>query len=702
MRRPLAAFGFAFLLSGLAATRLPAVFLLPAGGLCLLFCLAVAFLFKRGAKAYLPLVLLAMGLSLVWRVGYDRLFVRPVAGLAGQEATVTARVEEVQPDYGGDTVRATLTVLKLQGESPQGGPFKLQVNSLPEVQVGDVVETDLRFYAFSNAATAAYNRGRGVYVGASAKTAPQKMGEDLNFLCRMRNLQYAAGDNIRGRLPLRLSSVAAAMSVGDKRTLSQDTVEAYRAAGLSHMLVVSGLHLSVLSAAVFTFSKALLRKKRLAAVACLGVIFLFMAFTGFTPSILRSGIACLMLYVAMLAYQRADVYTSLGLAALLLCLQNPYAAGDAGLQLSFAATFGAVLGGEQAAGLLRKEADKKYTRPVRTLCALGRNMLSPVFVTLATLPVLALNSFGLSLLTVPMNLIAVPLLPAIVLCGFVMALPSGVFLFDFFARVAALVSGVLLVALEKLTNFAASFPSLYVAVGGAFALVAILLCYGLVALAWKTPHRKVFAVAAALTLPAALALHVWLDAGTVHMTLVGSGNNASLVVRQGREAFVLYRSRLAALSVDRCFGEQNVRDCILFVDMRKSAQSTEYISLFHPGEVLVMGDEVVARAQASPLADVELYLQRQGEGNIACVDVQGYKVGIVVGGAELSSYAALDVLVPGGGSVEGEYGVLFVSGSAPDWAETAENVLTGGGSAEIVIRPGRSVQFREVEYGQFT
>ena len=75
-------------------------------------------------------------------------------------------------------------------------------------------------------------------------------------------------------------------------------------------------------------------QKECSLAACGGSL-LFMALVGFSPSVVRAGVTMLLFYAAKWMGEKEDSLTSLGFAALLLCLFNPYAASDVGLLLSF-------------------------------------------------------------------------------------------------------------------------------------------------------------------------------------------------------------------------------------------------------------------------------------------------------------------------------------------------------------------------------
>lgn len=715
MRRPLAVFGCAFLLVLLAGAGLSAARALPLGLAAGAALFAVLLLRRRRRlPLYLPLVLAAACVALLYKGVFDLAAADPVRRLAGGEAVATARVEDLRPGYGGDTVHATVRVLSLetapvgqaspaQTSAPAG--FRVELRGLPEVGIGDVLRAELRFYAL-NGSAAEYGAAKGIYVGAAAKEAPALVGRQTTPAGWLRTARYLGGDNIRQNLPLRLSSVAASMAVGDRRTLAAETTAAYRAAGLSHMLVVSGLHLSVLTAALFGLLGPFVRNKKLLSVLAMAFVLLFMAFTGFTASVVRSGVLCLLMLLAPLFGRRADVYTSLGFAALVLCIQNPYAATDMGLQLSFTATLGAIWGGGLAGRLKQRAGESKRAPAARALAALGRAALVPVFVTLATLPVLALHGGGLSLISVPMNILAVPVLAPIVVSSLIMALCTGLPVVGLLAGPAALVSGVLLVVLEFLTEFAQKLTWAWLPVGGWYALVVILVLYALGAL-WVfagrrqggVGRRRVLAGAMALVLCVVAGAQLFLGRGLVTVTVAGSRQNPSLVVTRGGKAAIVYLGRQSAYAIRALLTEQSVGECVLLVDLRKSPQGTEYEGLFAPKQVVVAGRDVFSHRRFTPFEDVTITLRKQGEGMVACVDVAGYKIGVCSGSVNLLPYAPLDVLVAGAGRVEGRYKTLLTTGDVPDWAAPTQDVFAGE-APQLCLRPGKSVVLREVTSAQ--
>lgn len=694
MRRPLAIFGFSVLAVLLVAAALPYTALLPLALLAAAVFLLVLVLRRRlPPVVYVP-VLVALGgaaFALCWRWGYDALLLRPLRRFDGVTAAVSARVEDSQPLEGlHDTENVTLTIQRINGE--QVRPFKVRLY-MPPTSPGDWLEISaLRFSAWRPGSTALSAYSKGQALSASLKGEVETVGQSRSPLTALRRLRNAAGDNIRTRLPRRLSAVFAAMTVGDRRTLPQATSNEYRRAGIAHLLVVSGLHMSVVSGAVYGLARRLFGRRRAAVALAMASVLGFMLLTGCTPSVVRSGVVWLLVYTAKLFGRKDDIITSMGLAALLLCLQNPYAARDAGLLLSFSATLGALAGAGVA--FTPPEgwpplAQRFATGGLRAACAsLGASI--------ALLPVQAYFSFGMSLLTLPVNLVAVPLLGVLVPCGFVMALPAGFSLLNFFVRPFALAGGALAVLLERLTQAVAAQRWAYITLSGWFFLVVLLLCGGLALLARHTGRRRAYAAGMAAVLLLAGGLHLALNAGTVTVAVAGRSGTPSLVVVQQGRAVVLYGGQHTLSAVQSAFSRLNVRECELLLDLRFASGGSEVHSL-EPREIYLAGQQTASSALYQPLPDVSVYYREQGRGRVACVEAGGYKIGLVNGRVDLSAYAPLDVLVVGRGEAEGDAGLVLAT-ETPDWIGERKLALIDR-QTTLWVRPGKSMKLMEVDDG---
>lgn len=123
----------------------------------------------------------------------------------------------------------------------------------------------------------------------------------------------------------------------DFRALASDV-------GITHIFSVSGMHVSFLTGAVVVLLGR--RRRRAALFAVFPVILFFMAVCGFVPSAVRAGIMQMAALSALFIRRESTGLSGVYLSLALMLLLNPFAVGDIGLQLSFAAVAGIVTVGE--------------------------------------------------------------------------------------------------------------------------------------------------------------------------------------------------------------------------------------------------------------------------------------------------------------------------------------------------------------------
>lgn len=139
-------------------------------------------------------------------------------------------------------------------------------------------------------------------------------------------------------------AVIAAMTLGDKTMIEHDTRDVFSATGASHILALSGLHLSILyTLLMFTLGRMLRGRLRLyqaVSVVCMIGIWLFVGIAGAPLSLLRAAIMLTLLQgCQLLKFERSSL-NHLTFAAFVLLLVSPQSLFDIGFQLSFLAVGG--------------------------------------------------------------------------------------------------------------------------------------------------------------------------------------------------------------------------------------------------------------------------------------------------------------------------------------------------------------------------
>ena len=142
------------------------------------------------------------------------------------------------------------------------------------------------------------------------------------------------------------AAVLNALVIGVKDYLDTEIKEAYSAAGAMHVLAVSGLHVGIvylLISLLFGQLKKTALGKVLFVVISLSIVWWYALITGFSPSVMRASTMFSVIILAESSNRKNNIYNSLGLAAFILLLYNPYFVFEVGFQLSFIAVLGIVM-----------------------------------------------------------------------------------------------------------------------------------------------------------------------------------------------------------------------------------------------------------------------------------------------------------------------------------------------------------------------
>ncbi|MEH2956658.1 ComEC/Rec2 family competence protein [Candidatus Merdisoma sp. JLR.KK006] len=199
--------------------------------------------------------------------------------------------------------------------------------------------------------------------------------------------------------------VIRAMLLGDKAELGDETKNIYQKSGMSHLLAISGLHISIVGMSLYRF----LRKKGcsygISGSIGMIVVLLYGTMTGMSTSTARAVTMFVLAVLADLLGCSYDMLTALAAAALLLLIEQPLHVYSA----SFLLSFGAVMG----VGILYPAVRSLFTAPHK----LGDAFLVSLSIQIATLPLIQWFYWEFPLYSVFLNLLVIPLMGVLMFCG---------------------------------------------------------------------------------------------------------------------------------------------------------------------------------------------------------------------------------------------------------------------------------------------
>ena len=341
MKRPLCWAAIAFFAALWLGETVSLLCALAVSGAAVLLGAGVLFLKKLQWRASAALMLFAFALALLTKTVYAGKAAAAAEPYYGRTAQIRGTLCDF-PEYDYGKGYYLLSDVSIDGnEMP--GKVRLSSQTKLNVQMDDQIEADV--YLFRPSVNESYYSGRRIFLFATfrgAENARVSACERHSLLYYPRAAREFLKRSLRRFTTPEEGALLGAILTGDKEGLSAKTRLDFQTLGLSHMLAVSGLHLSVFVA----FFSRLFRKfdaRRLGLKLFLILFSLtFAAVTGFTPSIVRSAVMLILILLADLFRREYDSLNALGAAVLLICLFNPYANHDIGFLLSASATFGII------------------------------------------------------------------------------------------------------------------------------------------------------------------------------------------------------------------------------------------------------------------------------------------------------------------------------------------------------------------------
>ncbi|MGN9864577.1 DNA internalization-related competence protein ComEC/Rec2 [Bacillus swezeyi] len=244
-----------------------------------------------------------------------------------------------------------------------------------------------------------YLRTKGIHWNFTVQSVEScKPGGGLSsFLLKIRK---SGLDFIEDSMPETSAGIVRALAFGDRFLIEQEVLDGYQSLGIIHLLAISGLHVGILSAAVFYILLRLgITREGAKWVLIIGLP-AAAVLSGGAPSVLRAAFMTEIYLISSLFTKRLKSAEVLGIACLGLLLYKPYMLFQAGFQLSFAASFVFILSKE----ILAKQRNR-----------IGQLLLASFLAQLGSLPILLFHFQEFSFLSVLMNLFFVPFYVCIVM-----------------------------------------------------------------------------------------------------------------------------------------------------------------------------------------------------------------------------------------------------------------------------------------------
>lgn len=336
--------------------------------------------------------------------------------LDGIECDANAVICEItykSPEYNCAVIQI------IQSETlPKG--TKLSVYYKPQIiETGQALKCKLKLKSTDNSKYKADNYSEKIFLTANMETVSLLKDSDDFVLTEVGKTRKYIKDTLFSKIDFNESATLCALVFGDRSYFTDEFHNNVKESGVSHVMVVSGMHLSVLVLLFTYISEKLIYNRYIKALIMLTVVLLLSALCGFTMSMLRAGITYFIAAIALVLKRDNTPANTLGAATVFILIFSPFALLNVALQLSLLSTFGILA---VSAPIIDYSVDNNLIK-----VPFAKSIFSIVIITLSatvmTLPV-SIYVFGyISTVSVFTNLLisfAVTVLLCITICALIL------------------------------------------------------------------------------------------------------------------------------------------------------------------------------------------------------------------------------------------------------------------------------------------
>ena len=396
MKRPLVWCAAAFAVGTAVALQSSAIYIIVTIG-CIIF---TTYAYKRISFLILIVIFLS-GITAVHI--YNIRHLTPIHNIDGEILNLTFEItnRETTRSSGGFYIYTVKT------HSSDGNDFESsgKIYSPQKYSENDIVKAHCKMYALSeDDPMIYYNITNNCYFFAYSKSGKVIGRANETVIKKIKAFRSGIINELKNNSDAQVFGFLSAILTGNKDNLSEYRSETFRITGLSHLMAVSGLHVSLLLGFLLMLLDSIRMKRFITNVICTVFLLFLIPFMDFSPSAVRAVIMNLALLWSSTLKKDSDSLSSLSLAALILMVIQPYSLKDLSFTLSFTATCGLIL----LSPILQNGLKQLTGCRLPSLSA-----VLAVHVFLIPANIYYFGTFTLS--SIPANLLFVPVFPVILL-----------------------------------------------------------------------------------------------------------------------------------------------------------------------------------------------------------------------------------------------------------------------------------------------
>ncbi len=291
------------------------------------------------------------------------------------------------------------------------------------------------------------------------------------------------------------AAILKGLLLGDTREIADEVQENFRISSISHILAVSGMHVTYVIMGIKMLFESHLGKRKTKFIIIIFLI-LYTFITGFSPSIVRASVMGILLVGAEILHRKNDIWNSIAISLLLILFYNPFLIMNVGLQFSYLGTIGIIVFHKNILKLLKdiKTKNKKwkyqYNKKIMKFINKVKEVLAvTISAQLTILPVMIYHFNLLGIYFFITNLLVSIIIGPIIMLGAI-AIFFSIFLFPI-TQILRVILEILIKSLIVISNFSKiPFSKIYVATPKIYDIILYFILIFLFNLLYTLYHSK--------------------------------------------------------------------------------------------------------------------------------------------------------------------------------------------------------------------
>ena len=189
--------------------------------------------------------------------------------------------------------------------------------------------------------------------------------------------------NINNKFPEETRGVVLGILLGDKSSIEEDVRQNFADSSLSHILAVSGTHISYVVICISVLFKKLKLNKNIRKVLTSLVLFMYLYLVDFSVSATRAVIMSTIVIMQMLFYRKQDTITTIAFSSIIILINNPYSILNIGFLLSYGGTIGIILFVNRISIESKEDFFQRFKRYLKDICIVtisAQTIIMPIII----------------------------------------------------------------------------------------------------------------------------------------------------------------------------------------------------------------------------------------------------------------------------------------------------------------------------------